>query len=131
MRSTPIRVALLISLFAACSSGLDRETVSADAVLGEDGVQRVKVNMHSYYFEPNRIVVHSGKPVELTVGNSSFFVPHNLTLLGDSMTVDVSKWGPGTHKVTFTPKKTGEFKFFCHKDGHEKKGMVGTLVVIP
>ena len=131
MHAGSIRFAILLLLFAACSSGLDRPVVSADAVLDADGVQRVKVNMHSYYFEPSRIVVHSGKPVELTVGNSSFFVPHNLTLMGDSLTVSVSKWGPGTHKVTFTPKTPGEYRFFCHKDGHEKKGMVGTLVVLP
>jgi plastocyanin len=131
MPATSIRIALLLLLATACSSGLDRPVVSADAVLGADGVQRVKVDMHSYYFEPSRIVVHAGKPVELTVGNSSFFVPHNLTLMGDSLAVDVSKWGPGTNKVTFTPKTPGEYRFFCHKDGHEKKGMVGTLVVVP
>lgn len=74
--------------------------------------------------------MHVGKPVELTVGNSSVFVPHNLTLMDESISVSLDKWGPGTHKATFTPKKTGEFKFFCHKDSHEKKGMVGTLVVI-
>ena len=27
-------------------------------------------------------------------------------------------------------EEKGEFRFFCHKDSHEKKGMVGTLVVV-
>jgi plastocyanin len=127
MKRLPICIAVILAL-VGCSSGLDRPVVSVDATTDPDGVQRVKVDMHSYYFEPNRIVVHSGKPVELTVHNCSHVVPHNLTIVGGGINVDESKWGWA--KVTFVPKTAGEYKFFCHKDGHEKKGMTGTLVVV-
>ena len=47
------------------------------------------------------------------------------------MSESVSKWGPGTRRVRFTPTEPGEFKFWCHVDHHAKKGMTGTLVVLP
>lgn len=115
----------------ACTSGTDRPVVSADAKVDTDGVQRIDVDMHSYYFEPGRIVVQAGKPVEIVLHNSSHIVPHNFTIADESISVSASKWGWGSTKVNFTPTKPGEHKFFCHKDGHEGKGMVGTLVVLP
>ena len=50
--------------------------------------------------------------------------------MGGGINVDESKWGWGSGHVRFTPKTAGEDPFFCHKDGHEKKGMTGTLVVV-
>jgi len=35
----------------------------------------------------------------------------------------------GTKHARFTPTKAGEYEFFCHVDGHAKKGMKGTIVV--
>lgn len=126
-----VLVALSLLLLLACgSSGLDRPVVTAEAVTEPDGVQRVEVDMHSYYFEPNRIVVKAGKPVELKLHNSSHVVPHNFTLIGGGMNVNESKWGWGSDTVRFTPTEPGEYRFFCHKGSHEKKGMVGTLVVV-
>lgn len=130
MRNVLVFVLLLIVHLVACSSGTGRPVVSVDATLDTDGVQRVKVDMHSYYFEPNRIVVHAGHPVELILHNCSHIVPHNLTLVGGGINIDESKWGWGSDKVTFTPTTPGEYRFFCHKGSHEKKGMVGTLVVL-
>lgn len=123
-------LAILTFFLAGCSSGLDRPVDSVDATMDADGVQRVKVDMHSYYFEPNRIVVHKAKPVELILHNSSHIVPHNFTIVGGGINVNESKWGWGSTKVQFTPETPGEYQFFCHKDSHAKKGMVGTLVVV-
>ncbi|HET6350488.1 MAG TPA: cupredoxin domain-containing protein [Candidatus Krumholzibacteria bacterium] len=120
----------IMGLLIACTSGLDRPVDSVDAKVDADGVQRVKVDMHSYYFEPNRIVVKAGTPVDLELHNCSHIVPHNLTISGPDLNASDSKWGWGTGHVRFTPTKAGEYRFFCHKDGHEKKGMVGTLVVV-
>jgi plastocyanin len=122
---------LLLGLLCACTSGADRPVVSAEAKADTDGVQRIKVDMHSYYFEPNRIIVKAGQPVEIQLHNSSHIVPHNFTISYGDLNVSESKWGWGSDKVRFTPEKAGEYKFFCHKDSHEKKGMVGTLVVLP
>ena len=46
---------------------------------GADGVQTVDIEVHSFYFKPNRIVVEAGKPVELTLKFKSLFAPHNMT----------------------------------------------------
>jgi uncharacterized cupredoxin-like copper-binding protein len=122
---------MLIMMMAGCTSGTDRPVVSVDAKEDTDGVQRVKVDMHSYYFEPNRIVVHANKPVELELHNCSHIVPHNFTISSAEINVSEDKWGWGSDHVRFTPTKEGEYKFVCHKDGHAKKGMTGTLVVVP
>jgi len=129
-RHSIVFVVSLLSL-VGCSSGIGRPVVSIDAAPDAEGVQRVKVDMHSYYFEPNRIVVHAGHPVELILHNCSHIVPHNLTISEPDLNVSESKWGWGSDKLRFTPTQPGEYRFFCHKGGHEKKGMVGTLVVIP
>jgi plastocyanin len=75
-------------------------------------------------------VVHAGKPVEIELHNSSHIVPHNFTIAGYGINISESKWGWGSDHVRFTPTTVGEYRFFCHKGGHEKKGMAGTLVVV-
>jgi uncharacterized cupredoxin-like copper-binding protein len=40
-------------------------------------------------------------------------------------------WIPGTRRLHFTPAAPGDYRFFCHVGGHAKKGMTGTLVVLP
>lgn len=123
---------LVLALFVAgCASGLHRGVASVEAVTGADGVQRVEVDFHSFYFNPNRIVVHRGRPVELLVRNRSLIVPHNFTIADSAMSVSVNKWGPGSARVRFTPEAEGEYEFRCHVDQHAKKGMTGTLVVVP
>jgi len=116
---------------SGCASGLSRQTVSVEAVRDAEGVQRVEIGLHSFYFEPNRIVVHAGQPVELVLINRSILVPHNLTLVDSTLSIDRNVWAPGAHRVRFTPRAPGEYEFFCHVDHHAKKGMKGTLVVVP
>ena len=120
---------LALTAFAACTKGTDRPVVSQNAAMADDGVQRIKVEMHSYYFEPNRIVVKRDIPVEIVLSNSSHVVPHNFTLNGAGVNVSEDKWGWGHDTVRFTPTQTGEFEFVCHKGDHAEKGMKGTLVV--
>jgi len=122
---------LVVGVLGACTSGTDRPVVNAEAKTDTDGVQRIELDMHSYYFEPNRITVHAGKPVEIVLHNCSHIVPHNFTIAQGDLNVSESKWGWGSDRVRFTPAQSGEYRFFCHKNGHEKKGMVGTLVVVP
>ena len=120
---------LTFAVLAACTKGTERPPVSQNVGLADDGVQRVNVEMHSYYFEPDRIVVKRDIPVEIVLSNSSKVVPHNFTLNGAGVHVSEDKWGFGHETVRFTPTETGEFKFVCHKGDHAEKGMVGTLVV--
>lgn len=125
--------ALILALVAGCESGLERPVREVTAQVGSDQIQRVKVIAHSFYFDPNRIVVKRGVPVELTVKNGAMFVPHNLSCeaqeAGIEVFADVGMFY-GSKTVRFTPTQTGEFHFFCHVDGHAKKGMTGTLVVV-
>jgi plastocyanin len=131
MRRLSIFLLPLALALSGCASGLNRPVSTAEAVADSAGVQRLDVDLHSFYFEPNRIVVRAGRPVELVVRNRSLVVPHNFTIADSSLSVSVDKWGPGSSRVRFTPEVPGEYEFFCHVHGHAKKGMKGTLVVRP
>jgi uncharacterized cupredoxin-like copper-binding protein len=125
-------VALCAGLAAGCTSGLDRPVKEVTATVGLDQVQHVKVTAHSFYFEPNRIVVKKDVPVELEVKNGTMFVPHDFSCEAKDagITVDAGVgMFHGKKTVRFTPTQTGEFPFHCDVDGHAKKGMTGTLVV--
>lgn len=132
MRALPVVVVAGLIL-SGCSSGLNRPPSEITATTDSDGVQRVTVVAHSFYFEPNRVVVKADKPVELHVKNASLIIPHNMTCIAQEAGVNVHE-GLGLFKdsetVRFTPTKTGEYPFFCAKDAHSKKGMTGTLVVV-
>ena len=127
--------ALALALIAAgCTSGLTRPVEEVTAQAGTDGVQRVRVVAHSYYFSPNRVVVKSGVPVELTIKNAAFGVPHNLTCFDKAAGIELSEdlgMFRGQKRAKFTPLEPGEYEFYCHVGSHAKKGMKGTIVVVP
>ncbi len=131
MRFDPRMSVAALVLLTGCASGLQRPVSSIDAVADPQGVQRADVDLHSFYFEPNRIVVHAGRPVELLLRNRALVVPHNFTVSDSSLAVSVDKWGPGSARVRFTPAVPGEYRFYCDEHGHAGKGMTGTLVVLP
>jgi len=137
-KQIPLALLLLCPLLAAgCGTAGTKLPVSEmTATTNSKGVQVVDVDVHSYYFKPNRIVVDAGKPVDITLHFKSFFVPHNFTCIDGDAGISVSR-GAGfmsfsrTKHALFTPTKAGEYEFHCHVDGHHKKGMEGTLVVRP
>lgn len=131
MRPKPLGARLMLLVLSGCASGLQRPVRSLDAVTDAGGVQRLELDMHTWYFVPNRIVVHAGRPVEITLVNRSLVVPHNFTVSDPAIAVSVDKWGPGHARVRFTPKAAGEYAFHCDEHGHAKHGMTGTLVVLP
>ena len=124
---------LVIVALAGCSSGLKKPVHEVTAVM-TDSVQHVTIKTHTYWFDPNRVVLKVGKEVELKVKNGSMIVPHNLTCFEKDAGIEVSAdvgmfWGGKT--VRFTPTQPGEYEFFCHEDSHAKHGMKGTFVVVP
>ncbi len=121
----------LLAVCLGCSSGLGRPIRSVDAAFGDDSVERARIELHSYYFEPNRVVVHAGRTVELTLHNGSLLVPHNLTFADSALSLSQSVGRKRTHRVRFTAPSPGEYEFFCHVGSHAKKGMKGVLVVLP
>ena len=105
-------------------------TARADA----QGVQVVDVEVHSFYFKPSRIVVESGKPVELVLHFKNLFTPHNLTCNEADAGIQIDKSAGfmsfrRTKHARFTPKTPGEYRFYCGVGSHMMKGMTGTLVV--
>jgi len=121
------------AVLASCSSGLNHPVREVTASLGADGIQRVRVTTHSFWFEPNRIVVKRGIPVELTVKNGAWFVPHDFSCdamaAGFEVDARVGMFH-GSKKARFTATQAGEFPFHCDVDGHARKGMKGSLIVV-
>lgn len=135
--AAPLAALLLVLAFATngCGKAGTKLPVSeVTARTNAQGVQIVDVDVHSFYFKPNRVVVDAGKPVDITLHFKSVFVPHNFTCFDSDAGISASV-GAGfmsfhrTKHARFTPTKPGEYEFFCHVDGHHKKGMGGTLVV--
>ncbi len=79
-------------------------------------------------FDLKEIKAKVNQPVNITFVNEGT-IEHTfvVTDLGVKETVQ-----PGKQKVfTFTPNKTGTFKFICDVLGHTEAGMVGQLIVEP
>ena len=102
----------------------------------KDGVQRATINMESYLYSPNELVIESGKPVELVLQNNSFLVPHNFLLDSPDgarlVEEDISSGEIET--VRFTLTTSGKYPFYCDKQllffpNHREEGMEGTIVV--
>src|SRR5262249_17887300 len=117
-----------------CSSGLGRPVREVRVEPGTDGVQHVTITAHSFWFEPNPVVIKAHVPVELRVKNGALLIPHNLTCIAPQAGIQLDE-GLGMFKdsetARFTVTAPGEYPFFCKKDHHSKKGMTGTLVAVP
>ena len=128
-------VCIALALTAGCgTSGTKIGVKEATAHVNNEGVQVVNVNVHSFYFDPNRITVEAGKPVELVLHFKPIFTPHNLTCAAPEAGIQIDKSigivsFDHTKSVRFTPTKPGEYDFYCGVDSHMKKGMTGTFVV--
>lgn len=124
----------LLALSGCGTSGAKRPVTEVTARADSSGVQTVTVEAHSYYFEPSRVVVQAGKPVDLTIRFKSFFTPHNLTCSHADAGIQVDKSAgfmsfKKTKRIRFTPTVPGEYPFHCGVGSHMMKGMTGTLVV--
>jgi plastocyanin len=126
---------IALVLAAGCgTSGTKIGVKEATAHVNQEGVQVVNVNVHSFYFDPNRITVEAGKPVELVLHFKPLIAPHNLTCEAPEAGIKIDKSigiisFDHTKTVRVTPTKPGEYDFYCGVDSHMKKGMTGTFVV--
>lgn len=129
-----LAAAALIGVAGCGTSGAKIGVREVTAHTDSDGIQRVTVNVHSFYFDPNKITVDAGKPVELTLRFKPIFTPHNMTCDAAEAGIKIDK-SVGiisfshTKRVRFTPTKAGEYDFYCGVDSHMKKGMTGTIIV--
>lgn len=125
---------LAIILAGGCGTpGKNVPVTEGTAIQDQGGVQILNVQVRNFYYKPSRIVVVVNRPVRLIMKNMSHIVPHNISIHVPDAGLDIDRnMGPRRRiTIEFTPTKIGEFPFFCAKDGHAKKGMEGTLVVIP
>ena len=136
MKIAGFSLAFLVSLLLSAPMALAAETLEAE--LGKDGVQRAKMTMDSYSYEPKHLIVKVDKPVELTLESVTIIVPHNFVLKEPDAGLDVNKTvsSGDTEKVRFTPTKPGTYTFYCDKKppfpfakNHREKGMEGKLEV--
>jgi plastocyanin domain-containing protein len=106
-----------------------------EAVIGEDGVQRVNILAGSYFFIPDHIVVKVNVPVELRVKKESGITPHDFVIKAPEAGIDFKEsLGSEPKVIKFTPTKIGKYPFYCDKKllffaSHREKGMEGVLEV--
>ena len=118
-----------LTLFAA-------NPFTVDVPLAADGIQRASIEMDSYSFSPNHLVVRAGKPVELTVKSVTILVPHNFVIDDPRSGLTMREEIPAGESVIvkFTPAVAGTFAIYCDKKllffkSHREKGMEGILEV--
>jgi len=125
---------IIIALLGGCGTpGKNLPVTEVTAELGAGRFQEVAIDVESFYFKPNRIKVIVNIPVRITLKSGALIIPHNFSLHAPEAGIDIDQnIGHGqTAIVEFIPAKTGQYSFFCAKDGHAHKGMTGTLVVLP
>ncbi len=106
------------------------------ATIAADGVQHVQVEGGSYFFKPNRVIVHVNVPVELMVSVSSSWIPHTLVIQSPETGISVDQsLSSDTKNIRFTPTAVGKHTFYCKNKllffkSHREKGMEGVLEVV-
>lgn len=144
-RSSPVNVpnrfnrSLAVGLISLLFwGGIQSLSAEEPAVIapGQDGVQRATLTLDSYSYAPNHLVVHAGKPVELTLTSVTSITPHNFVLKepGAGLQVEQEVGAGKTVVIRFTPTQAGLFVFYCDKKllffaSHREKGMEGKLEV--
>ena len=122
----------LISLMTPISFAVEPPVIQ----ILPDGVQKTEITADSYSYTPDHLVVNLDVPVELTIRNKAWLVPHNFVLKDAEAGFNIKQDIP-TGKSTvvkFTPTRPGKFKFYCDKKllffkSHEDKGMKGIIEV--
>ncbi len=98
----------------------------------------ISIELGDYSFSPSEIEVRAGSTVQLQLTNRDTVVPHNFTLRDGNagLDIDVNLSAGKARLVEITPLTPGSYKFYCSKKlplmkSHRKRGMEGTLTVIP
>ena len=102
----------------------------------QNGVQRVKIVLNSYFYSPNEIIIQANKPVLIELENQSFLTPHNFVLdnakVGLQHAINVS--AGDTVNLQLLLNSPGRYTFYCNKQllffpSHNEEGMEGVLEV--
>jgi uncharacterized cupredoxin-like copper-binding protein len=114
-----IRIAfLLLSLTFLAACGSSPEPAEP---------QTIRLEATEFAFTAPTITVRANQPVTLHFTNQGQ-IDHELA--ADEWGVQTELLRPGqSTTVTFTPKETGAFSFYCTIPGHTAAGMTGTITV--
>ena len=136
-RTSPITLALLALMLAACGSGLA-------------GPQSITLDAQDIAFGTTALEVTAGQPVILTLKNTGALVHdfsileipivnvseqpeemagHDMSNLSEAPAVHVAAAPGESASIEFTPTKPGNYEFLCTTAGHKEAGMVGKLTV--
>ena len=111
-------------------------TDGVQATRGSDGVQRADIVGGDYFFQPARIVVRVGVPVELSVRVEAGIVPHSFVLEAPAAGISIDEdLGEEPKVLAFVPRLAGSYPFHCRNKllffkSHRERGMEGVLEVV-
>ena len=132
------RFIFYISVFSYGVAYADAQdkTEAYTATVDKDGIQHVRIIGGGYFFNPNRITVKKGIPVELSVSKEQGMVPHSIVANAPEAEIVFDEPLNGNPKtITFTATATGEYVFYCKNKlpffpSHREKGMQGIIEVV-
>ena len=102
----------------------------------QDGVQRIKIILGSYFYSPNEIIIQANKPVSIELENQSFLIPHNFVIDNSKMGLhhEINVSAGDTVNLQLLLTSPGRYTFYCNKQllffpRHDQEGMEGVLEV--
>lgn len=95
---------------------------------GRAAANEATIKMEAMRFYQDEITVAAGQPVTLRLVNQDGYA-HAFDI--DELDIHLPLAANETAELSFTPKKTGRYPFYCSSPGHHAAGMVGTLIVAP
>ena len=97
-------------------------------------LQRFELHLESYAFSPSRLQVKVDMPIEITLINDSFWVPHNFVLETTEQKVYLERNVDAGEQavVRFTLTQAGVYHFYCDRQllffpSHREEGMAGSI----
>ncbi|MFO1380465.1 MAG: cupredoxin domain-containing protein [Chitinivorax sp.] len=137
MKAVSLALTLAATLAALPASATPKDQPrERTAIVGEDGTQRQDVYVGNYYYRPDRITVKVGKPVELMFRIPDGINKHKFVIKAADAGMSINTFiSQRNNVVTFTPTKTGTYKFYCDHQAsflqpHVDQGESGELIVV-
>lgn len=106
------------------------------ALAAAAGPREIPIVLGEYRFTPSQLELVAGETVRLQITNADRLTPHNLSLSGGGLELDVDVAAGQTLEVEITPQEPGNYPFFCANKlpfmkSHRERGMEGALLVRP
>lgn len=136
-RAAVVGLASIVAFSLGCGSSGE---LTGEPAAASEADRTVEVTTTEYSFEPDRIEVEAGETIEFRISNEGEedhelalgLIQHGAGHMGHMMAMDnhtaaISSGEEASLTWSFT--EPGEIQFACHIDGHDDRGMAGTIVV--